>query len=71
MITSLYSLPHGARVQPDGRWSVPMTGASGLLTDVQAARDIIDWNMNAQGGSSYRELGVIVRWELPVRVYLQ
>jgi hypothetical protein len=71
MVLALYSLPHGARVQPDGTWAVPSTGASGALTDLQAARDIIDWNMNAQGGASYRQLGVITRWELPVRVYLK
>jgi hypothetical protein len=71
MMLSLYALPHGARVQPNGHWSVPATGASGLLTDLQTAQDIIDWNMNAQGGSSFRELGIIVRWEPPVRVYLR
>jgi hypothetical protein len=71
MILALYSLPHGARVGADGNWSVPATGAAGKLDDVQAAQDVIAWNMNAQGGASYRELGTITRWELPVRVYLQ
>jgi hypothetical protein len=38
---------------------------------VQAAQDVIAWNMNARGGASYRQFGIITRWELPVRVYLQ
>lgn len=71
MVVALYSLPHGAIVLPDGTWSVPATGASGELGDVGTASDIIAWNMNAQGGASYRRLGVITRWDLPVRVYLQ
>jgi hypothetical protein len=50
---------------------VPATGASGKLDDVQAALDVIAWNMTAEGGASYRQLGTITRWELPVRVYLQ
>ena len=70
MVLALYSLPHGARVEPDGSWSVDATGESGTLDDVQAAQDVIAWNMHAQGGSSYRQLGIISRWELPVRVYL-
>jgi hypothetical protein len=41
------------------------------LDDLQAARDIIDWNMRAAGGSSYRKTDRICRWELPVRVYIQ
>jgi hypothetical protein len=71
MILALYSLPHGAHVEPDGTWSVLATGAAGRLDNVQAAKDLIAWNMNATGGASYRQLGVITRWELPVRVYLQ
>jgi hypothetical protein len=71
MMLALYSLPHGARVEPNGTWLVPATGASGRLDDVQAALDIMAWNMYAQGGASYREIGIITRWELPVRVYLQ
>jgi hypothetical protein len=71
MITALYSLPHGARVETDGSWSVQATGASGRLEDTQAAQDVIAWNMNALGGASFRQLGIITRWELPVRVYLQ
>jgi hypothetical protein len=69
MITALYSLPHGARVEADGRWSVASTGAAGRFDDVRAAQDVIAWNMDAEGPSS-RELGIITRWELPVRVYL-
>jgi hypothetical protein len=57
-------------VLPDGSWAVESTGVSGRLDDVQAALDVIEWNMNASGGSSFRELGIITRWELPVRVYI-
>lgn len=71
MVLALYSLPHGAGVEPDGRWSVGATGASGKLDDVRAAQDVIAWNMKALGGASFRQLAVITRWELPVRVYLQ
>jgi len=71
MILALYSLPHGAVVEGDGTWSVPGSGVSGILDDTQAAQDVVAWNMNAQGGASYRQLGIITRWELPVRVYLQ
>lgn len=69
MVVALYSLPHGAQVESDGRWQVPSTGASGRLDDMQAAQDLIDWNMN--GVSSYRREGVITRWQLPVQIYLQ
>lgn len=71
MIRTLYSLPHGARVESDGRWLVAASGESGKLDDLQAAQDVIDWNMNAAGGASFRERGIITRWALPVRVYLQ
>jgi hypothetical protein len=71
MIVELYSLPHGAVVEPGGGWSVPSSGLSGTIDDTQAAQDIIDWNMDAPGGASFRQLGVITRWELPVRVFLQ
>lgn len=50
---------------------MPATGASGRMGDVQAAQDVIAWNITAQGGASYRRLDAITRWELPVRVYLQ
>lgn len=71
MITALYSLPHGARVEPDGTWRVEGSGQNGVLVDLQAARDIIDWNMNGTGGQSFRSLGTITRWQLPVRVVLR
>ena len=71
MVTALYSLPHGARVETDGTWSVQASGASGRLEDAQAAQDVMAWNMSAPGGASFRQLGIITRWELPVRVYLQ
>ena len=44
---------------------------SGKMTDLQAARDIIDWNMHATGGGSYRKTDRICRWELPVPVFIQ
>jgi hypothetical protein len=70
MMRALYSLPFGARVEPDGSWRVGRTGVSGTLDDRQAALDIIAWNMTALGGASYRSTEMICRWELPVRVYL-
>lgn len=45
--------------------------ALGRIEDTQAAVDIIAWNMNAEGGASFRRRDVICRWELPVPVYLQ
>ena len=71
MIRTLYSLPHGARVEPDGRWTVPASGESGLIDDVQAAQDVLAWNVNTASNRSARQPGLICRWELPVRVYLQ
>jgi hypothetical protein len=71
MMVALYSLPHGAVVAPGGSWSVPATGQSGVLDDVEAAAGIILWNMNAQGSASSRERGIITRWDLPVRVYIR
>jgi hypothetical protein len=59
------ALPQGAVVAPDGTWTVPPDGPSGLIEDLPAAQDIIDVSVNAQGGASFRELGVITRWKLP------
>jgi len=70
MLVALYSLPHGAAVQTDGTWRVAPDGPSGVLDDLQAAQDIVSWNMLATGGASYRRQDRICRWELPVRVYL-
>lgn len=70
MMVALYSLPLGARVEVDGTWQVPPDGPSGVLDDVQAAQDIVAWNMQALGGASHRRQDRICRWELPVRVYL-
>jgi hypothetical protein len=44
----------------------PGTHASGRIADVQAARDIINWNSQRSGRPF-----IISRWELPVRVYVQ
>jgi hypothetical protein len=71
MIVTLYALPHGAVVEPDGTWSVPPDGPSGVIEDLQAAQDIIDFDMNAVGSAAYHQRGVITRWELPVRVCIR
>jgi hypothetical protein len=71
MMLALYSLPFGAAVHADGTWSVAATGASGQLSDLQAAQDVITYNINAVSGSSARTPGVICRWQLPVPVYFQ
>jgi hypothetical protein len=34
------------------------------------APDIIQYNQDAQGGASFRQLGVITRWELPIPVFV-
>jgi len=70
MMRVLYAMPHGARVEPDGTWQVAGTAVNGTL-DLELARDIIEWNMTASGGASYRRRDAISRWELPVRVYLR
>ena len=71
MVRTLYSLPHGARLEVDGRWTVPASGEAGQIDDLQAAQDVLAWNVNAEGNRSARQPGIICRWELPVRVYLQ
>jgi hypothetical protein len=71
MMLALYSLPHGARVESDGTWRVEASGAAGRIDDIQAAQDVIDWNIRAPAGTSFREPGAIVRWELPVRIYMR
>ena len=70
MMTALYSLPHGVRVEPDGTWHVPATGQAGRLESVDIAVDVIGWNMAASGGASYRRQDLVCRWELPVQVYI-
>ena len=71
IMLTLYSLPHGAVVVPGGNWSVPATGQSGVIEDLDTVAGIILWNMNAEGGSSFRKRGIITRWDLPVRVYIR
>lgn len=71
MVRTLYSLPHGARLEMDGRWTVAASGEAGQVDDLQAAQDVLAWNVNAEGNRSARQPGIICRWELPVRVYLQ
>ncbi len=70
MMVALYSLPAGSRVEADGTWMTP-EGASGQLADAQAARDILDYNMNAPAGSPFRRQNVTCRWREPVAVYVQ
>ena len=52
----------------------PSTGSSGDLsgriTDLQAARDIITHNQTSIGGSSFRSLDCITRWDLPIAIYV-
>ena len=54
-----------------GPSSASSSPTSGRIEDAQAARDIIEWNMNAEGGASFRRRDVICRRELPAPVYLQ
>ncbi len=71
MMVALYSLPIGAALNADGRWSVASTGEAGQLNDVQAAEDIVTYNINAPGHAGIRTPGVICRWQLPVPVYVR
>jgi hypothetical protein len=71
MMLALYSLPIGAALGADGSWSVAATGATGQLSDIQAAQDIVTYNINAPGGFTLRTAGVVCRWQLPVPVYIQ
>ncbi|MET0553586.1 MAG: hypothetical protein ABW221_11150 [Vicinamibacteria bacterium] len=64
---SSHSAPSSASPSP----TTAPSAASGRIEDAQAAADIVEWNMNAVGGASYRRRDVICRWELPVPVYLQ
>jgi hypothetical protein len=70
MMVALYSLPAGTRVQADGTWVAP-GGGSGRLDDHQAASDIVEFNMGAAGGASFRRTDRTCRWPLPVRVFVQ
>ena len=69
MMVALYSLPAGSTVQVDGHWQAP-DGTTGRLDDSRAARDIVELNSNASGGSAFRRLGVTCRWRDPVRIYV-
>jgi hypothetical protein len=50
--------------------SPPPPDPSGFIADVQAARDIVRYNQTAAGGSSFRQMTAITRWELPVPVHV-
>jgi hypothetical protein len=67
---TLYSLPAGTRVEETGSWA-DGDGNTGVLEDVDAARDILEFNVNASSFSAARRPGVTVRWRIPVRVYIQ
>ncbi len=69
MMLALYTLPHGAQVSDDGTWRNPLDGSAGTL-DLQVARDIVNWNMLAPGGRSFRRQDAVARWELPVEIFL-
>lgn len=43
---------------------------SGTIAPAIAA-ELIAFNQQAEGSASFRELGIICRWELPVRVFVQ
>ncbi len=65
------NLPVASQFSGTSPTPTPVIVASGRLDDLQAARDIIAWKMNAVGGSSYHALGRICRWEPPIRVHLE
>jgi hypothetical protein len=70
MMVALYSLPAGTRVEASGTWQAP-DGTVGTLDDSQAASDIIEFNMNAPVGSSFRRQDVTCRWRQPFQVFVQ
>jgi hypothetical protein len=51
-----------------GRSPISPSTVDGRISDLQAARDIIQYNQSAQSGGSFRDRTVISRWELPVPV---
>lgn len=52
-----------------GCGSDPGAPRSGSI-DPAVAADIIAFNQQAEGGASFRERGIITRWELPISVFV-
>ena len=50
---------------------VPNSNDAGRINDLQTAADLIAYHQNAVAWSAFRIAGVIARWELPVRVYVE
>lgn len=46
------------------------TRLQGHISDLQAARDIVDYNQTAQAGASFRDRTLISRWESSVSVFV-
>ena len=46
------------------------TSPQGRISDLQAARDIIEYNQSAASGGSFRDRTVISRWESPIQVFV-
>jgi hypothetical protein len=60
----------GASRGPVAAPSVSSSPATGRLDNAQTVADLIAYHQDAVGGSAFRTRGVIARWELPVRVYV-
>jgi len=44
---------------------------TGRIPNPAVAADVIAYNQDAKGWSAFRSTGVITRWELPVRIYVE
>jgi len=49
---------------------VPNAATTGRIENLQTAADLIAYHQDAIAGSAFRITGVISRWELPIRVYV-
>lgn len=65
------SSPAAPSQSPPAQTTTPLVLQSGKIEDLQAARDIIEWNMKAPGGASYRRQDMICRWDLPVPFFIE
>jgi hypothetical protein len=70
MMAALYAVPPGSTVQSNGSWQGP-GGTFGAIADVQAALDILDFNVNASAGQFTRQPGLTCRWPGVVRIFIQ
>jgi uncharacterized protein (TIGR02246 family) len=56
---------------PPGVASDPaVSGPKGKIENAQAVADLIAYHQDAVAGSAYRTRGVITRWDLPVRIFV-